>query len=95
MPSRRKPAAPWEFRPLAELTLDPRNARTHSDEQIAQIAASIETFGWTMPIAADEVIRAGNGRYRAAQMLYAEGRKIFMLPGAMPAGSKSRADQCR
>jgi ParB-like chromosome segregation protein Spo0J len=31
-----------------------RNARTHSDAQVAQIAASIREWGWTMPILIDE-----------------------------------------
>ena len=48
-----------------------RNARTHSEEQIAQIAASIAEFGFTNPIliGGDNVIIAGHGRLRAAQML--------------------------
>ncbi len=47
------------------------NARTHSDEQVAQIAASIEEFGFTNPILAgsDGVIIAGHGRLLAAQLL--------------------------
>ena len=31
-----------------------RNSRTHSDEQVAQICASIKEFGWTNPILIDE-----------------------------------------
>jgi DNA modification methylase len=48
-----------------------RNARTHSDEQIAQIAASMQEWGWTMPILVDEesVIIAGHGRLSAANKL--------------------------
>ena len=48
-----------------------RNARTHSDAQVAQIAASIAEFGWTNPILAgsDGVIVAGHGRLAAAQKL--------------------------
>ena len=48
-----------------------RNSRTHSDEQIAQVAASIKEFGWTNPILIDEnnVIIAGHGRLMAAQRL--------------------------
>jgi len=47
------------------------NARTHSDEQIAQIAASIIEFGFTNPIliGEDSVIIAGHGRLLAAQRL--------------------------
>ncbi|WP_196304109.1 ParB/Srx family N-terminal domain-containing protein, partial [Ralstonia solanacearum] len=47
------------------------NARTHSDEQIAQIAASMVEFGFTNPILAggDGVIVAGHGRLSAAMKL--------------------------
>ena len=48
-----------------------RNARTHSDEQVAQVAASIVEFGWTNPIlvGADGVIIAGHARLAAARKL--------------------------
>jgi len=48
-----------------------RNARTHSDEQISQIAASIKEWGWTTPVLVDEQgsIIAGHGRTLAAQRL--------------------------
>ena len=48
-----------------------RNARTHTDEQIGQIAASIKEWGWTTPILVDEAgsIIAGHGRTLAAQKL--------------------------
>jgi len=48
-----------------------RNSRTHSDEQVAQIAASIKEWGWTTPILVDEQggIIAGHGRTMAAQRL--------------------------
>lgn len=48
-----------------------RNARTHSDEQIAQIAASIKEWGWTNPVLIDETgsIIAGHGRVLAARKL--------------------------
>src|SRR3954447_17961614 len=48
-----------------------RNARTHSEEQVAQIAASIREFGFTNPILIDEdgTIIAGHGRVLAAQKL--------------------------
>lgn len=38
------------YRPVAELIPYARNSRTHSDAQVAQIAASIREFGWTNPI---------------------------------------------
>ena len=48
-----------------------RNARTHSEEQVAQIAASIREFGWTNPILVDGArgIIAGHGRLLAARKL--------------------------
>ncbi|WP_416069105.1 site-specific DNA-methyltransferase [Streptococcus constellatus] len=48
-----------------------RNARTHSESQIAQIAASIKEFGFLSPIliAEDNTILAGHGRLAAARKL--------------------------
>jgi DNA modification methylase len=48
-----------------------RNARTHSAEQVAQVAASIIEFGWTNPIlvGADSVVIAGHARLLAARKL--------------------------
>ena len=45
------------------------NSRTHSDDQIAQIAASIKEFGFTNPVLVDEDnnLIAGHGRILAAQ----------------------------
>lgn len=59
------------YRAASSLTRYERNARTHSDEQVAQIARSIETFGWTNPILIDEAggIIAGHGRLAAAESL--------------------------
>lgn len=42
-----------ELRKVADLIPFARNSRTHSDEQVAQIAASIREFGWTNPILVD------------------------------------------
>lgn len=48
-----------------------RNPRTHSEEQVAQIAASIREFGWTNPVLIDEQssVIAGHGRLSAARKL--------------------------
>ncbi|MFO1158448.1 MAG: site-specific DNA-methyltransferase [Reyranellaceae bacterium] len=56
---------------MASLVPSARNARTHSPEQVAQIAASIREFGWTIPALVDEqgTIIAGHGRILAAQSL--------------------------
>lgn len=59
------------MRSIAGLVPYARNARTHSPEQVAQIAASIQEFGWTNPVLVDEHggIIAGHGRVLAAQHL--------------------------
>ena len=58
-------------KPISDLIPYANNARTHSDEQIAQIAASIKEFGFTNPILLDGTngIIAGHGRLMAARKL--------------------------
>ena len=58
-------------RRTAELIPYARNARTHSDEQVAQIAASIREFGFNNPVLVDKDngIIAGHGRVAAAHLL--------------------------
>jgi DNA modification methylase len=58
-----------------------RNARTHSDEQVAQIAASIKEFGWTNPILVDgeKGLIAGHGRLAAARKLGMEEVPVIEL----------------
>lgn len=60
-----------EMWPVARLVPYDRNPRTHSEEQIAQICASIIEFGFTNPILVDSEagILAGHGRLRAAMRL--------------------------
>jgi len=60
-----------EYVSTEELIPYARNSRTHSDEQVAQICASIKEFGFTSPVLidADGVIIAGHGRTIAAQRL--------------------------
>jgi hypothetical protein len=57
--------------PIEELIPFASNARTHSAEQVAQVAASIKEFGWTNPIliGPDNVIIAGHARLLAARKL--------------------------
>ena len=59
------------WRPLGELIPYARNPRTHTDAQVAQIAASIREFGWTNPVLVDGAngIIAGHGRVLAARKL--------------------------
>jgi len=65
------PADKPERRPITSLKPFPRNARTHTPEQIAQVAASITKFGWTnsVLIAPDGEIIAGHARVLAALQL--------------------------
>jgi DNA modification methylase len=57
--------------PVEKLIPYARNARTHSAEQVAQVAASIAEFGWTNPIlaGADGIVIAGHARLLAARKL--------------------------
>ena len=67
------------------------NARTHSDEQVAQIAASIREFGFTNPILVDENcgIIAGHGRLAAARKLGLDTVPTITLPGLSDAQKKA------
>jgi DNA modification methylase len=60
-----------EVRPIERLIAYARNARTHSDQQVAQIAASINEFGFCNPVLVDpdDGIIAGHGRVLAARKL--------------------------
>jgi len=68
-----------------------RNARTHSPEQISQIAASIVEFGFTNPILAgsDKIIVAGHGRLLAAQKLGLTEVPVVVLDHLTPAQRKA------
>ena len=59
------------YRPIESLIPYARNSRTHSDAQVAQIAASIREFGWTNPVLIDPEggIIAGHGRIMAGRKL--------------------------
>jgi DNA modification methylase len=61
----------YKPQPVAALVPYARNARTHSDAQVAQIAASIREFGFTNPILVDgdRGVIAGHGRLLAARKL--------------------------
>src|SRR5690554_1076605 len=70
----KRPVADFpDYKTVATDSLLPyiRNSRTHSDEQVAQIAASIREFGFLNPIIVDgdNGIIAGHGRVLAAQKL--------------------------
>ena len=75
-----------ELWPLDRLKPYAKNARTHSDAQIAQIAASIVEFGFTAPILVSEDggILAGHGRLAAAQKLALDVVPVVVLDHLTP-----------
>jgi DNA modification methylase len=73
--------------PLDRLNPYACNARTHDDDQVAQIAASIVEFGWTNPILVDVDggIVAGHGRLLAARKLGLDTVPVVILDHLTPA----------
>src|ERR1700730_17881441 len=57
------PADKVERWPVAKLVPNARNTRTHSDEHVTQLAASIEEWGWTIPV----LVERGGRHYRRAR----------------------------
>jgi ParB-like chromosome segregation protein Spo0J len=78
------------WRPLGELIPYARNPRTHTDAQVAQIAASIREFGWTNPVLVDGAngIIAGHGRVLAGHKLGLERVPVIEL------GHMSESQKC-
>jgi hypothetical protein len=81
------PADHVERRPIAELLPYARNAKKHSDAQVAQLAASLREWGWTIPLLIDEdgTIIAGHGRVLAAQRLEWTEAPVMVARGWTPA----------
>ena len=75
-----------EHWPLDRLIPHARNARTHSDQQVAQIAGSIAEFGFVNPvlIGDDGVLVAGHGRVMAAQKLGLSEVPVIVLAHLTP-----------
>jgi DNA modification methylase len=91
-PTRDKwPADNIERRKLSELIPYARNARTHSDAQVAQIAASIREWGWTNPVLIDAEggLIAGHGRVLAARKLGIEDVPCMVATGWSDAQKKA------
>jgi hypothetical protein len=59
------------YRRISELKIDPNNPRLHSPQQVRQIANSISTFGFNVPVLVDANLKviAGHGRILACQLL--------------------------
>jgi DNA modification methylase len=79
------------YLPVSDLMPYPHNSRTHTDEQVIQVADSIEEFGFTTPILVDErnMIIAGHCRTRAAQKLGIEEVPCIVLDGLTDAQKRA------
>ena len=80
-----------EYKETAKLIPYVNNSRTHSDEQVKQVASSIKEFGFTNPILIDETdgIIAGHGRLMAAQLLDMQEVPTIRLVGLTQAQVKA------
>lgn len=91
----KSPSSDLVVRYLTTASLVPysRNARTHSDAQVAEIARSIQEFGFTNPILVDEnnVLIAGHGRLAAAQLLHLDRVPVIVLPNLSEAKRRALA----
>jgi len=69
--TKKKTSPAIEMLPIEGLVPYANNSRTHSDEQVVQVAASIKEFGFTNPVLVDKdnMIIAGHGRMKAAMRL--------------------------
>lgn len=85
------PADHVERRAIEALIPYVNNARTHSDAQVAQIAASMKEWGWTNPILVDEtgLIIAGHGRVMAARKLGLTEAPVMVAKGWTEAQKKA------
>lgn len=85
------PADKVERRAVASLVPYARNARTHSPDQVDQIAASIREFGWTIPVLVDEdgTLIAGHGRVMAAKKLGISDVPVMVAEGWSEAQRKA------
>ena len=80
-----------ELWPIDRLRPYERNPRTHSADQVAQIAASMVEFGFTNPILVDETdgILAGHGRLMAARQLGLTEVPVVQLGHLTPAQKRA------
>ena len=80
-----------EIKSISDLIPYVNNSRTHSDEQVTQIAASIKEFGFTSPILIDEQggVIAGHGRIMAAKKLGLSDAPCIVLEGLTEAQKKA------
>ena len=79
------------YRKVEDLIPYEKNSRTHSEEQIEKVVASIKEFGWTNPILIDEDqgIIAGHGRLEAAKRLGMKEVPVLVLTGLTEAQKRA------
>ena len=79
------------YRDIGGLIPYVNNSRTHSDEQVKQVAASIREFGFTNPVLIDEnsTVIAGHGRIMAANLLGLAQVPTITLAGLSDAQKKA------
>jgi len=79
------------YKKIADLVPYENNARTHSEAQTKQIAASITEFGWTNPILIDSKngIIAGHGRALAATLLGMDEAPCISITGLTDAQKRA------
>ena len=78
------------YRPVADLRVNPANARKHSQKQVEKIAASIQSFGFNVPLLTngEDQLVAGHGRFAAA-------RPGWPGPRGWPARPACATSSCR
>jgi hypothetical protein len=76
---------------ISQIKPNRRNSRTHSAKQIRQIANSMVAFGFTNPllVTEDGTLLAGEGRYKAAQLLGLAKVPVIVLAGLSPARQRA------
>ena len=81
-----------EYINVDDLKAYERNARTHSDEQIKQVAESIKEFGFTNPVLIDEhnELIAGHGRTLAAKSIGMKEVPAIRLKGLTASSHRAR-----
>ena len=81
----------YTVKPIGDLIPYVNNSRTHSDEQITQLASSMKEFGFTNPVLVDEQygLIAGHGRVLAAKRLGLEEIPAIIVDGLTDAQKKA------
>jgi hypothetical protein len=92
-PELRAPNLRVQALPTSQIKLNPGNCKTHPGRQIRQIANSIVAFGFTNPllVTEDGELIAGEGRYKAAQLLGLAEVPVIVLAGLSPARQRALA----